>query len=93
MARACVTCKHKKLKCDGERPACGRCCKLGLPCEIPRDKRSDKRKVENGTSSFVFKNTGRKGRKHGWDKPVAIDDNELLLAPPLEASLGGEFVR
>ncbi|PYD23729.1 hypothetical protein DND67_30740, partial [Pseudomonas syringae pv. pisi] len=55
MARACVTCKHKKLKCDGERPACGRCCKLGLPCEIPRDKRSDKRKVENGTSSFVFK--------------------------------------
>ncbi|QRG39268.1 hypothetical protein FDK38_003699 [Candidozyma auris] len=93
MARACVTCKHKKLKCDGERPACGRCCKLGLPCEIPRDKRSDKRKVENGTSSFVFKNTGRKGRKGGWDKPVAFDDNELSSAPPLEASFGGEFVR
>ncbi|KAF8324270.1 uncharacterized protein EI90DRAFT_2347768 [Cantharellus anzutake] len=30
---ACLVCRHRKTKCDGVRPMCGRCLRLGKPCE------------------------------------------------------------
>ncbi|RAL02811.1 uncharacterized protein BO80DRAFT_351008 [Aspergillus ibericus CBS 121593] len=31
-AKACNTCRRKKVKCDGKRPACSPCHAFGLPC-------------------------------------------------------------
>ena len=29
---ACITCRKRKLRCDGERPSCGSCARLGHKC-------------------------------------------------------------
>ena len=54
---ACTVCKKRKLKCDGNTP-CGRCNKLKTPekCSYCTDRRKDKRKIQNGSRVFVFKN-------------------------------------
>ncbi|PLB51446.1 hypothetical protein P170DRAFT_487283 [Aspergillus steynii IBT 23096] len=36
----CATCLSKRVKCDEQRPYCGRCIRLHLPCEWPRPKAS-----------------------------------------------------
>jgi hypothetical protein len=33
--RGCLNCKRRKVKCQENRPECGHCQKLGLPCEWP----------------------------------------------------------
>ncbi|KAK9349507.1 fungal-specific transcription factor domain-containing protein [Lipomyces starkeyi] len=32
---ACVACRKKKVKCSGDRPACGNCLRLNVPCQYP----------------------------------------------------------
>lgn len=32
---ACITCRKKKVKCNGNKPVCARCDKKGLVCEFP----------------------------------------------------------
>ncbi|KAF8328456.1 uncharacterized protein EI90DRAFT_1579433 [Cantharellus anzutake] len=34
---ACLVCRHRKTKCDGVRPACGRCRRLGKSCEYAEE--------------------------------------------------------
>lgn len=29
---ACIICRRRKLKCDGQKPSCGTCARLGHPC-------------------------------------------------------------
>ncbi|KAJ6488868.1 Zn(2)-Cys(6) binuclear cluster domain-containing protein [Mycena sanguinolenta] len=38
-SKACVNCKRRKIKCDGERPSCGQCARsVGFrDCEYPED--------------------------------------------------------
>lgn len=31
---ACVQCRTRKTRCDGQQPVCGRCSQRGLPCEF-----------------------------------------------------------
>lgn len=31
---ACVQCRSRKTRCDGQQPVCGRCTQRGLPCEF-----------------------------------------------------------
>ncbi|KAF8148933.1 hypothetical protein B0H34DRAFT_736012 [Crassisporium funariophilum] len=28
----CKSCRSQKMKCDGKRPSCGTCSRLGRPC-------------------------------------------------------------
>ncbi|KAK9370039.1 fungal-specific transcription factor domain-containing protein [Lipomyces kononenkoae] len=32
---ACIACRKKKVKCSGDRPACGNCLRLNVPCQYP----------------------------------------------------------
>ncbi|KAK9468954.1 fungal-specific transcription factor domain-containing protein [Lipomyces arxii] len=32
---ACNACRKKKVKCSGDRPACGNCLRLNVPCQYP----------------------------------------------------------
>ncbi|KIV99063.1 uncharacterized protein PV09_09230 [Verruconis gallopava] len=36
---ACVTCRSKHLKCDGQMPTCRRCAESGLPCTFVKSRR------------------------------------------------------
>ncbi|CAI4730702.1 CPA_1a_G0047740.mRNA.1.CDS.1 [Saccharomyces cerevisiae] len=54
---ACTVCRKRKLKCNGNKP-CGTCLRLNTPkeCIYSIDKRKDKRKIQNGSKVFLFKN-------------------------------------
>lgn len=56
--RACMLCKLKKLKCDGNYP-CGRCAKLGVPseCGYEVDRRKCRAYGSDGTKAYVFKSS------------------------------------
>lgn len=82
MARACVRCKLKKLKCDGMKPSCSTCLKLGLRCETPIDKRVDKRRFQNGVSLFVFKNAPVEQIRERSGSPRTREKSVSYLAPP-----------
>lgn len=46
---ACVICRKKKVKCDGNKPACSRCIVMGIPCEFsdpPRKRGPPKNNIE-----------------------------------------------
>ncbi|KAK9240743.1 fungal-specific transcription factor domain-containing protein, partial [Lipomyces kononenkoae] len=32
---ACIACRKKKVKCSGDRPACGNCLRLNVACQYP----------------------------------------------------------
>ncbi|KAF8324897.1 uncharacterized protein EI90DRAFT_3074328 [Cantharellus anzutake] len=36
---ACLTCRQRKTKCDGVRPICGRCARLGKQCAFENETR------------------------------------------------------
>lgn len=65
MPGACSLCRARKLKCDKTRPSCSRCSKLKIGrCTYPADKRRDKRKIIDGSTSFVFKNSHAVAKSH-----------------------------
>ncbi|CAI4052331.1 hypothetical protein SUVZ_14G3850 [Saccharomyces uvarum] len=66
---ACTVCKKRKLKCDGNNP-CSRCNKLKTPekCSYCTDRRKDKRKVQNGSRVFVFKNQNIRNENNFLEK-------------------------
>ncbi|ORZ07904.1 hypothetical protein BCR42DRAFT_289400, partial [Absidia repens] len=46
---ACVICRKKKVKCDGNKPSCSRCEALGITCEFsdpPRKRGPPKHNIE-----------------------------------------------
>lgn len=52
---ACLFCRHKHLKCDGQTPVCGRCSLIGAECNYTKSRRgykggqSKKRRAEPGS--------------------------------------------
>lgn len=90
MAKACVRCKQKKIKCDSLEPSCSACLKLGLRCESSSDRRVDKRTIQDGISSFVFKHSGSitKNRRQNYDKSKNVGSIGLLPTP-ISSSEGG----
>lgn len=91
MTKACLRCKQKKLRCDGLQPACAACVESGSLCESCLDMRVDKRSVQNGVTSFVFKNTGeRKRRKKVFGRlDHALECRSLCLGEVPEDVLTG----
>ncbi|ORZ10472.1 hypothetical protein BCR42DRAFT_357907, partial [Absidia repens] len=46
---ACVICRKKKVKCDGNQPSCSRCIAMGISCEFsdpPRRRGPPKNNIE-----------------------------------------------
>lgn len=58
MYTGCLTCRAKKVKCDEQRSACGRCRRLALACEWDlanpsRSKTKAKRKAKPGLTKIL----------------------------------------
>ncbi|KAH8099512.1 hypothetical protein BXZ70DRAFT_230036 [Cristinia sonorae] len=43
--KACETCRHRKAKCSGDRPVCGRCDERGLRCTYDDDTRAQRLEI------------------------------------------------
>ncbi|KAJ5919345.1 hypothetical protein N7466_010288 [Penicillium verhagenii] len=55
---ACLLCRHKHLKCDGQTPICGRCVASGSECQYTKSRRgyqgSKKRRANDSSPETVF---------------------------------------
>lgn len=89
MVKACVRCKQKKIKCDSLEPSCSTCLKLDLRCESSSDRRIDKRTVQDGISSFVFKNSGLKNKRRQSYEKSKFFGSSGLISTPISSSDGG----
>ena len=47
-SRACLSCRDKHLKCDGQLPICARCTAAGLPCVFIESRRGHRPAVPKG---------------------------------------------
>ncbi|GKZ29058.1 hypothetical protein AbraIFM66950_002795 [Aspergillus brasiliensis] len=85
---ACVLCRRRKLRCDGKRPSCGTCSRLGHECifDEVRKKSGPKRgyvkqlearlaQVEN-----LLKNQGAQVQQSQGNSPIASVTNNLTGA-------------
>ncbi|KAM6494327.1 hypothetical protein JOM56_010688 [Amanita muscaria] len=72
-AVACNFCRGRKLKCDGERPTCGVCCKRGLDCEyVEKPKRRGPGKASKSS---------KRGEQGG---PVSPSPSTSIMEPERE---------
>lgn len=45
LRESCISCSRSKVKCDKEKPTCGRCVRRGLPCEYMVSRRTGRTRV------------------------------------------------
>ncbi|KAL2819644.1 aflatoxin regulatory protein-domain-containing protein [Aspergillus cavernicola] len=45
LRESCISCSRSKVKCDKEKPICGRCVRRGLPCEYMVSRRTGRTRV------------------------------------------------
>ncbi|BCS19610.1 Zn(II)2Cys6 transcription factor [Aspergillus puulaauensis] len=45
LRESCISCSKSKVKCDKEKPTCGRCVRRGLPCEYMVSRRTGRTRV------------------------------------------------
>lgn len=57
---ACVVCRRRKLRCDGKRPSCGTCSRLGHECAY-----DEVRKKSGPKRGYVKQLEARLGMKSG----------------------------
>lgn len=50
---ACERCRYRRVKCDGQIPACGNCSKAGAPC-IDADSRDADKRLMRGTQEHAI---------------------------------------
>lgn len=58
---ACVICRKRKLKCDGGRPKCATCARLGHSCAY-----DEVRRKSGPKRGYVKALEARLGMDHGW---------------------------
>ncbi|KAM0290474.1 hypothetical protein ACHAO9_004831 [Fusarium lateritium] len=75
-AAACDTCRNRKVKCDAERPTCGRCTKSGQACHY-------------GTDPSETRATARKRKHEELEQRVADGEalQGLLMRHPDQTSV------
>lgn len=59
---ACVVCRRRKLKCDGKKPSCGTCSRLGHSCAY-----DEVRKKSGPKRGYVKQLEARLGRPDGYN--------------------------
>lgn len=88
VAKACATCRRKKIKCNGQTP-CDHCSHLNLPCEYPNNK---PRKSRLKTSLEMVQN--RLDRLESLLFKIALRvgdlDNHTIPSPDSANQLGGD---
>ncbi|KAJ0416497.1 aflatoxin regulatory protein-domain-containing protein [Aspergillus carlsbadensis] len=45
LRESCISCSRSKVKCDKQKPTCGRCVRRGLPCEFMVSRRTGRTRV------------------------------------------------
>ena len=75
---ACIICRRRKLKCDGEKPRCGTCSRLGHQCAYDEIRR------KSGPKRGYVKELEARLGDHN---PHQVDIYDLLLMP-LDSSSG-----
>lgn len=74
---ACVVCRKRKLRCDGKRPSCGTCARLGHACAY-----DEVRKKSGPKRGYVKQLEARLGTPRsigtvGADRGVVVDHHHL----------------
>ncbi|KAL2856733.1 aflatoxin regulatory protein-domain-containing protein [Aspergillus pseudodeflectus] len=83
LRESCISCSRSKVKCDKQKPTCGRCFRRGLPCEFMVSRRTGRTRVigvEKPPSS-----TARAAQA----QPTTYQPPAGLLASPIATSYGG----
>ncbi|KAJ5453515.1 uncharacterized protein N7458_004471 [Penicillium daleae] len=76
---ACLLCRHKHLKCDGNTPICGRCQQTGSECQYTKSRRG-------------YKGPSKKRRAEPYSPDQLITDPAPGMAEvPIDWSLQGSF--
>ncbi|KAL8946844.1 MAG: hypothetical protein Q9222_006809 [Ikaeria aurantiellina] len=81
---ACAICRKRKLKCDGNRPKCGTCARLGHHCaydEVRRKSGPKRGYVKELEARLAQVETQLKSKANDND-PSAIQAEEQIPAPP-----------
>ncbi|KAI1471873.1 uncharacterized protein F4812DRAFT_197257 [Daldinia caldariorum] len=98
---ACSPCKLKKAKCDGNRPACGRCLKAGDACLYEVNKRDigrlqllsdyDTTRLQNFEVVFGVLQNGTKHQATELFSQIRLGDSIEKLASALNPSISGQL--
>jgi hypothetical protein len=95
---ACVICRKRKLKCDGQRPACGTCSRLGHRCgydEIRRKSGPKRGYVKELEARLKVIESQLKSKQHGSSPEAGLSMGGLdgarsggrdLFATPISLS-------
>ncbi|KAJ5552725.1 hypothetical protein N7494_002103 [Penicillium frequentans] len=80
-AKACTTCRRKKVKCDGKRPVCSTCHTFGLPCAFQDvfegDQRSSRAYVEGLEQRLKRMEDDLKRRDQLQESPQEVLEDRL----------------
>ncbi|KAJ5587258.1 uncharacterized protein N7459_003023 [Penicillium hispanicum] len=81
----CNTCRAKKVKCDEQRPECGRCSRLRLPCDW-ENHRPSLRERRRGRGSIRSRTDWKPDpivpRTPGWGSFASIETDTTAVYPP-----------
>jgi hypothetical protein len=82
LRESCISCSRSKVKCDKQKPTCGRCVCRGLPCEFMVSRRTGRTRVigvEKPPSSTA---------RAALDQATTCQPPADLLASPIATSNG-----
>ncbi|KAF7302859.1 hypothetical protein MKEN_01248100 [Mycena kentingensis (nom. inval.)] len=83
--RACYHCRHRKIKCDGQRPVCGQCIRLSREedCEYRDESHRSVPEVLEDNIARV------RSRIHQLEHPELPSPGEVALQQPYDRRLSG----
>ncbi|KAJ2679928.1 hypothetical protein GGI25_001117 [Coemansia spiralis] len=85
LSLACTTCRQRKVKCDGGRPACRTCAKFNWPCiyQPSNRKRGPRpRALALMDGSMPYTTRSHWSVPHGYYPPYAIPGRSPMSPPP-----------
>ncbi|KAJ2548301.1 hypothetical protein EV175_004880 [Coemansia sp. RSA 1933] len=90
LSLACTTCRQRKVKCDGGRPACRTCAKFSWPCiyQPSNRKRGPRpRALALMDGSMPYSTRSHWAIPHGYYPPYAVPGRSPMSPPPLPPQL------
>ncbi|KAJ2383708.1 hypothetical protein GGI23_007088, partial [Coemansia sp. RSA 2559] len=90
LSLACTTCRQRKVKCDGGRPACRTCAKFNWPCiyQPSNRKRGPRpRALALIDGSMPYSTRSHWSVPHGYYPPYAVSGRSPMSPPPLPPQL------
>ncbi|KAJ1799090.1 hypothetical protein LPJ59_002065 [Coemansia sp. RSA 2399] len=90
LSLACTTCRQRKVKCDGGRPACRTCAKFNWPCiyQPSNRKRGPRpRALALMDGPMPYSTRSHWSIPHGYYPPYAVPGRSPMSPPPLPPQL------